>query len=99
TCRCGRRTARKLPRTLRIGLWGGEEEGLLGSKEYIKAHYGDPATMQLKPEHAKFAGYFKVDNATGLSRGVYLQGNKAVAPIFQQWMEPFKNLGMDTLTI
>ncbi len=89
----------RLRRTVRIGLWGGEEQGLLGSKEYIKAHYGDPATMQLKPEHAKFAGYFNVDNGTGLIRGVYLQGNEAVAPIFQQWMEPFKNLGMATLTI
>jgi hypothetical protein len=88
-----------LRRTVRIGLWGGEEQGLLGSKEYIKAHYGDPATMQLKPEHAKFAGYFNVDNGTGLIRGVYLQGNEAVAPVFQAWMEPFKNLGMTTLTI
>src|SRR6185295_3329607 len=89
----------KLRRTVRIGLWGGEEEGLLGSKEYIKAHYGDPATMALKPDHAKLAGYFNVDNGTGLIRGVYLQGNEAVAPIFQHWMEPFKNLGMTTLTI
>jgi hypothetical protein len=89
----------RLRRTVRIGLWGGEEQGLLGSKEYIKAHYGDPATMQLKPEHATFAGYFNVDNGTGLIRGVYLQGNEAAAPIFQQWMEPFKNLGMNTLTI
>jgi Zn-dependent M28 family amino/carboxypeptidase len=89
----------KLRRTVRIGLWGGEEEGLLGSREYVKAHYGDPETMQLKPEHAKFAGYFNVDNGTGLIRGVYLQGNEAVAPIFTQWMEPFRNLGMETLTI
>ena len=89
----------KLRRTVRIGLWGGEEEGLLGSKAYVKAHYGDPETMQLKPEHAKFAGYFNVDNGTGLIRGVYQQGNEAVAPIFQAWMEPFKNLGMNTLTI
>jgi hypothetical protein len=89
----------RLRRTVRIGLWGGEEEGLLGSKEYIKAHYGDPATMQLKPEHAKLAGYFNVDNGTGTIRGVYLQGNEAAAPIFQAWMEPFKNLGMTTLTI
>jgi hypothetical protein len=55
--------------------------------------------MALKPDHAKLAGYFNVDNGTGLIRGVYLQGNEAVAPIFQQWMEPFKNLGMTTLTI
>jgi carboxypeptidase Q len=89
----------KLRRTVRIGLWGGEEQGLLGSKAYIKEHYGDPATMQLKPEHAKFAGYFNLDNGTGAIRGVYLQGNEAVAPIFQAWMEPFKNLGMTTLAI
>jgi hypothetical protein len=89
----------RLRRTVRIGLWGGEEQGLLGSKEYIKAHYGDPATMQLKPDHATFAGYFNVDNGTGLIRGVYLQGNEAVAPIFAQWMEPFKNFGMNTLAI
>jgi len=89
----------KLRRTVRIGLWGAEEQGLIGSKEYVKAHYGDPATMQLKPEHAKFAGYFNVDNGTGAIRGVYLQGNEAVAPIFQAWMEPFKNLGMTTLAI
>jgi hypothetical protein len=89
----------KLRRSVRIGLWGGEEEGLLGSREYVKAHFADPANMQLKPEHAKLAGYFNVDNGTGLIRGVYLQGYEAVAPIFQQWMEPFKNLGMTTLTI
>ena len=84
-----------LRRTVRIGLWSGEEQGLLGSQEYVKAHFGDPATMQLKPEHAKLAGYFNVDNGTGAIRGVYLQGNEAVAPIFQAWMEPFKNLGMN----
>jgi hypothetical protein len=89
----------KLRRTVRIGLWGGEEEGLLGSKAYVKAHFGDPATMQLKPEHATLVGYFNVDNGTGTIRGVYLQGNEAVAPIFSAWMEPFRNLGMTTLTI
>jgi len=92
-------TGVKLRRTVRIGLWNGEEEGLLGSKEYIKAHFGDPATMQLKPDHAKLSGYYNVDNGTGLIRGVYLQGNEAVAPIFQAWMEPFRNMGMSTLTI
>jgi carboxypeptidase Q len=89
----------KLRRTVRIGLWSGEEEGLLGSRAYVKEHFGDPATMQLKPEHAKLAGYFNVDNGTGTIRGVYLQGNEAVAPIFGAWMAPFKNLGMTTLTI
>src|SRR5213594_4293566 len=92
-------TGLKMRRTVRIGLWTGEEEGLLGSKEYVKAHFGDPATMQLKPEHAKLAGYFNVDNGTGQIRGVYQQGNEAVAPIFQAWMEPFRNMGVTTLTI
>jgi hypothetical protein len=92
-------TGVKMHRTVRIGLWSGEEQGLLGSKEYVKAHFADPATMQLKPEHARFAGYFNVDNGTGLIRGVYLQGNEAVAPIFSAWMEPFRNMGMTTLSI
>jgi carboxypeptidase Q len=89
----------KLRRTVRIGLWGGEEQGLLGSKAYVKEHFADPATMQLKAEHAKLAGYFNVDNGTGTIRGVYQQGNEAVAPIFAAWMEPFRNIGMTTLTI
>src|SRR5205085_10145476 len=88
-----------LRRTVRIGLWTGEEQGLLGSKAYVKDHFADPQTMQLKPEHAKLSGYFNVDNGTGTIRGVYLQGNEAAAPIFQSWMEPFRNLGMTTLTI
>ena len=92
-------TGVRLRRTVRIGLWSGEEQGLLGSRAYVTAHFGDPATMQLKPEHAKFAGYFNVDNGTGQIRGVYLQGNESVAPIFQAWMEPFRNLGMTTLAI
>lgn len=86
-------------RTVRIGLWTGEEEGLLGSREYVTAHFADRADMKLKPEHAKFDGYFNVDNGTGAIRGVYLQGNEGVAPIFQRWMEPLRNLGMNTLTI
>src|SRR5207302_966869 len=59
----------------------------------------DRADMKLKPEHAKFAGYFNVDNGTGAIRGVYLQGNEAAAPVFLAWMQPFKNLGMTTLAI
>jgi hypothetical protein len=55
--------------------------------------------MTLKPDHAKMAAYFNVDNGTGAIRGVYLQRNEAVAPIFSAWMEPFKNLGMTTLAI
>jgi hypothetical protein len=92
-------TGLKMRRTVRIALWTGEEQGLLGSRAYVKDHFGDPASMQLKPEHDRLSGYFNVDNGTGRIRGVYLQGNEAVAPIFQRWMEPFRNLGMTTLTI
>ncbi len=116
-----------LRRTVRIGLWCGEEQGLIGSREYVAAHFAgrgappppppgatpDPAEgqrgrggrggpqgpLELKPDHAKVAGYFNIDNGTGAIRGVYLQGNDAVAPIFREWMEPFRSLGMSTLTI
>ncbi|MDE3154959.1 MAG: M20/M25/M40 family metallo-hydrolase [Acidobacteriota bacterium] len=89
----------KLRRTVRLALWTGEEEGLLGSKAYVLQHFGDPKTMALKPEQAQVSAYFNVDNGTGAIRGVYLQGNEAVAPIFARWMEPFHDLGMRTLTI
>jgi hypothetical protein len=86
-------------RTVRIGLWTGEEEGILGSRAYVTQHFADRQDMKLKSDHGKFSGYFNVDNGTGAIRGVYLQGNEAVAPIFQAWMQPLKNLGMTTLTI
>ncbi|MBI4475860.1 MAG: M20/M25/M40 family metallo-hydrolase [Acidobacteria bacterium] len=89
----------KMRRTVRIALWTGEEQGLLGSRAYVREHFGDPATMQLKPDHAKVSAYYNVDNGTGAIRGVYLQGNEAVAPIFERWMEPFHSLGMNTLSI
>jgi len=105
-------------RTIRIGLWSGEEEGLLGSQGYVEQHFGsrprseDPAMKDVptllrrdagpvtpKPEQAKVSAYFNVDNGTGKIRGVYLQENEAVAPIFEAWMKPFKDLGMTTLTM
>jgi Zn-dependent M28 family amino/carboxypeptidase len=86
-------------RTIRIALWNGEEQGLLGSKGYVKNHFADPATMELKPEHAKFSSYFNIDNGTGKVRGVYLQGNDKVKDIFTQWLQPFNDLGAKTITI
>ena len=89
----------KLNRTVRLVLWGGEEEGLLGSKAYVKKHFGDPETMQLKAEHARLAAYFNLDNGTGKIRGIYLQDNDMVRPIFRSWLEPFRDLGATTLSI
>jgi carboxypeptidase Q len=105
-------------RTIRIGLWSGEEEGLLGSQGYVEHHFGsrphmdDPAfkdmptllrresgPVTVKDEQKKVSVYFNVDNGTGKIRGVYLQENAAVAPIFEEWMKPFKDLGMTTLTM
>jgi hypothetical protein len=86
-------------RTIRIALWSGEEEGLLGSKGYVKKTFGDPATMQLLPAHDKFDTYFNVDNGTGKIRGIYLQGNEACRNIFSQWFKPFDSLGAKTITI
>ena len=88
-----------MDRTVRIALWGGEEEGLLGSKAYVKEHFGDPETMKLTGEHAKLSGYFNLDNGTGKIRGVYLQGNDMMRPIFEAWFAPFQDLGATTISI
>ena len=88
----------KMRRTVRLALWTGEEEGLLGSRAYVKEHFGDRQSLQIKPDHAKVSAYFNVDNGTGKIRGVYLQGNELVRPIFEKWMEPFKSMGMTTLS-
>jgi len=106
----------RLRRTVRIGLWTGEEQGLLGSRDYVARHFGapqnagagrggaaaappPPPTAAQQAALSKFAAYFNIDNGTGQLRGVYLQGNNAVAPIFREWMEPFHTLGMTTLSI
>jgi hypothetical protein len=81
-------------RTIRIGLWNGEEEGLLGSRAYVQEHFADVATMALKPEHGKISAYFNSDNGTGRVRGIWLQGNLATRSIFEQWMAPLKDLGV-----
>jgi Zn-dependent M28 family amino/carboxypeptidase len=86
-------------RTIRIALWSGEEQGLFGSRNYVKNHFADRATMELKPDHSKVSAYYNIDNGTGKIRGVYLQGNKDAGPIFAKWLEPFKDLGASTITI
>jgi len=89
----------KMDRTVRLALWGGEEEGLLGSAAYVKSHFADPAVMKPTPEHDGFAGYFNIDNGTGKIRGIYLQGNEMARPIFEAWFAPLKDLTPGTITI
>ena len=105
-------------RTIRIGLWTGEEQGEFGSNGYVKAHFGeiprstDPDQAMVteydrdaagpivyKPEFQKISVYFNVDNGSGRIRGIYLQENAAVGPIFAQWIEPLKDLGVTTITV
>lgn len=85
-------------RTIRVALWTGEEQDYFGSVGYVQSHFGDLKTMVLKPEHAKLSGYFNLDNGSGRIRGVNLQGNEAVRPIFEAWLRPFHYLGASTLT-
>jgi len=104
-------------RTIRIALWTGEEEGLFGSKGYVRQHFGEAKTstapdqmqlpefmrraagpLEVKPEQKLISAYFNVDNGSGKIRGIYTQGNAAIAPIFAQWIAPLKDLGVTTVT-
>ncbi|MGD0517886.1 MAG: M20/M25/M40 family metallo-hydrolase [Thermoguttaceae bacterium] len=118
-------------RTIRIGLWSGEEQGLCGSRAYVSKHFGEyagpknadegrgpkdqgdnkpaaritsdksPPQRKLvhKEEYDKLSVYFNFDEGTGKIRGIYMQGNEAVRPIFRRWLEPFRDLGAQTLTL
>jgi carboxypeptidase Q len=127
-------------RTIRVALWSGEEEGLLGSKAYVTSHFGyytnippvtnattaairsprdaaenpdRPATgrgnranrttggerkLVKKSEYDHLSVYFNLDNGAGKIRGAYLQGNEAMRPFFRKWLDPFRDLGAETLT-
>jgi len=105
-------------RTIRVGLWTGEEQGEFGSYGYVKQHFGyvplseTPDQIKLpdflrkpsgppviKPDQAKISGYFNVDNGSGKIRGIYLQENSPIAPMFQQWIAPLGDLGVSTITM
>jgi len=85
-------------RTIRIGLWSGEEQGLLGSRGYVKKTFMDANGKPTKA-HEQFSAYYNIDNGTGKIRGIYLQGNAACADIFSNWFTPFHDLGAKTVTI
>ena len=82
-------------RTIRIALWGGEESGLVGSRFYATEHLGTRANP--KPENEKHSAYFNIDNGTGKIRGIWMQQNTAVEPIFRAWIAPLTDLGVDIL--
>jgi carboxypeptidase Q len=117
-------------RTIRIALWSGEEEGLMGSKAYVTEHFGyftnetraiaaasskkeagssegtstnstntESRKLVRGPEYDKLSIYFNLDNGAGKIRGVYLQGNESLRPIFRRWLEPFRDMGAETLTL
>ncbi len=117
-------------RTIRVGLWAGEEQGLLGSRAYVAKHFGywtnapdqralrtpkdeadnnaarpsgtnapPPRKLVRLAEYEKLSAYFNLDNGGGKIRGIYLQGNEAVRPIFRRWLEPFRDLDAETITL
>jgi len=106
-------TGLKPRRTIRIGLWTGEEQGLLGSRGYVAKNFAtigsssDAApgsgpnrrVVSPKPAHEKFSAYYNLDNGTGQIRGINLQGNEALRPIFKEWLAPFKDFGATTVSI
>ncbi len=79
-------------RTIRVALWSGEEQGLLGSQAYVKEHFGsfeDP-----KPGYEKFGGYFNIDSGTGRVRGAGVFGPPEAASIMREILAPFKDDGV-----
>ncbi len=92
-------------RTIRVALWTGEEQGLLGSRGYVAKNFaeregrGPNATITKKPAYDNFAAYYNLDNGTGQIRGIYAQGNETARSIFKEWLTPFKDFGATTTTI
>ena len=103
-------------RTVRVALWSGEEQGLLGSRGYVTKHFGksysfmsfggyagtrkkaEPDSSQVR-EFDNFSAYFNLDNGAGKIRGIHLQGNEAARPLFRRWLQPFRDLGAQTISL
>lgn len=93
-------------RTIRIALWGGEEQGLLGSRSYVRRKLGQRRdqtypydSISLTPAGEKFSVYFNMDYGAGKFRGMYLQGNENALPVFKEWMKPFERDGGGTISL
>ena len=88
-------------RTIRVALWSGEEQGLYGSRAYVREHFGNPNDTNIgtTPEYETFSAYFNQDYGPGQYRGIWLQENEHVRQIFKAWMEPFHDMGMTTISL
>jgi hypothetical protein len=100
-------TGKSPRRTIRLALWTGEEEGMQGSIAYVNQHfaqlYGEYYDLHAKsqgkkPEYDSLSAYYNLDYGTGKIRGVYLEGNLGVMPIFRAWLEPYRDVGASTLS-
>lgn len=90
-----KRLGLKPRRTIRMALWGAEENGLLGSRAYVAQHFGDPMSGgPLSPEAAKVSVYFNIDSGAGSVRGLFSRNNLAAMPVLQRWIQPLKDLGV-----
>jgi hypothetical protein len=88
-----------MKRTVRIVLWGGEEQGLLGSLAYVNKNVAEFSTMKSLRDYDRISAYYNLDNGSGRIRGIHLQGNEALRPIFKQWLAPFKDLDATTVSV
>jgi Zn-dependent M28 family amino/carboxypeptidase len=87
-------------RTIRVALWSGEEQGLFGSRAYVREHFGNPldSAVGAKPGYEKLSAYFNQDYGAGQFRGIYLQGNESARALLTAWMEPFRDFGMTVVS-
>ncbi len=85
-------------RTIRIALWGGEEEGTLGSRHYVSEYLGDASTGKTKPGFDRFSAYYNIDNGTGKIRGIWMEGIDGVKPVFEAFTAPLRDLGVEILS-
>ncbi len=87
-----------LQRNVTLALWDGEEQNYYGSRAYVREHFANPFSMELKPAHKDLFAYFNLDNGAGRIRGIYLEGNEGARAVFEPWLEPLASLGVTTLT-